>query len=278
MSAITHRYVDVGDDLDIHLECSGEGPPLVLLHGFTSSARTWAPLRPALEKQCKVIAVDLPGHGKSSSPPDADRYRLHRFADDLAHVLDVLSIDRTVLLGYSMGGRAALRFAISHSGRLSALILESASSGIRDESMRDDRVRSDVALAGRIERDGLEAFVDYWDSLPLWATQSSLPAEKRARLREERLSNSARGLASSLRGASAGRDVLSGQELSRIDVPTLLIVGELDKAYVQHAAVLKNEMPRAQTLTVSGAGHAVHLEQPDTVASALLAFLAALGV
>lgn len=273
MSGITHRYVDVGAGLELHVECGGGGPPLVLLHGFTSSTRTWAPLRPALEKRFEVIAIDLPGHGKSSSPADPDRYRLDRFSDDLARILDVLSIDRTALLGYSMGGRTALRFALSHTDRVSALILESASSGIRDESARADRVRSDAALADRIERDGLEAFVDYWESLPLWATQSTLRADKRTKLREERLSNNPRGLANSLRGASAGHDVLSSEELEKLDVPMLLVVGELDKAYVQHAAVLQKEIPRARTVKVSGAGHAVHFERPDAVVDATLKFL-----
>src|SRR5512138_2340370 len=131
MSAdVTDKYVDVGDGLKLHLEVSGEGPPLVLIHGFTGSTATWSSLRPAFDELCTVIAIDLPGHGKSSVPADPERYRLERFAADLARVLDELGIDRAVVHGYSMGGRTALRFGVEEGDRLAGLILESASSGI----------------------------------------------------------------------------------------------------------------------------------------------------
>src|SRR5690349_2633583 len=166
-----HRDLDVGDSLHLHAITSGDGPPVVLLHGFTGSTATWTSLRAALEPHFTVHAVDLPGHGRSSAPADPERYRLERFAADLATVLDTLGIERTALLGYSLGARAALRFALAFPGRTSALILESVSPGIADPAERAARRTADAALADTIERDGVVAFVDRWERLPLWSSQ-----------------------------------------------------------------------------------------------------------
>ena len=166
-------HVDVGDGVRLHATRLGEGPPLVLLHGFTGSTESWAPVRAALAGRFTTIAVDLPGHGRSTSPADPARYALARFAGDLARVLDALGIERTVLLGYSLGGRAALRFALERPERLVALVLESASPGIAKPAERAARLVADGVLADEIERDGITAFVDRWERLPLWTSQAS---------------------------------------------------------------------------------------------------------
>ena len=186
--------VDVGDGLQLHVVRSGSGPALLMLHGFTGSAATWAPLSEALGDRFATIAVDLPGHRASSAPADSARYALGRLAADLARVLDRLGVARAAVLGYSMGGRAALRFALEHPDRVTALVLESSSPGIADPAERASRRAADVALAEAIERDGVAAFVERWEALPLWATQRALPAAARDKLRAQRLANTPLGL------------------------------------------------------------------------------------
>lgn len=219
-----------------------------------------------------MIAIDLPGHGLSSSPEDPERYSLDRFADDLAHVLDNLDVERATVLGYSMGGRAALRFAIKHPERLSALILESTSSGIHDDKARSERIATDNVLANMIEREGVPAFVARWEKLPMWATQSAIADSGRAELRAQRLSNNAKGLANSLRGAGAGADAPDMNSLSRISARTLLLSGELDALYIEHTRRLASVIPNAALKTIPGAGHAIHLEQPDAMLSEVTSF------
>lgn len=270
---IETRDVDVGDGLCLHVATSGEGPPLVLLHGFTGSTETWGSLRSAAEKTHKVIAVDLPGHGKSTAPNDPRCYALTRVADDLIHVLDKFSIDRTVILGYSMGGRTALRFALAHGDRVSGLILESMSPGITDSAGRAARSRSDNALADAIESDGIEAFVNRWERLPIWDTQRSLSDDVRNRLRKQRLENRQEGLANSLRGAGAGQDEPVFDRLAEIEAPTLLIAGALDTRYVDIATSMQKAMPNAHLSIIPEAGHASHFERPEAFASAVMAFL-----
>ena len=99
---IERRYLDTRDGMRLHVASSGDGPPLLLLHGFTGSSETWTPFRAPFGAAHRVIALDLPGHGRSSAPAEPESYALDRFARDLALVLDELGVDRVALLGYSM--------------------------------------------------------------------------------------------------------------------------------------------------------------------------------
>jgi 2-succinyl-6-hydroxy-2,4-cyclohexadiene-1-carboxylate synthase len=268
-----HRDIDAGDGLRLHVVTSGAGPPNVLLHGFTGSTETWRPLRSDLEGSFQVVAVDLPGHGKSSSPADPSRYSLTRFADDLASVFDHLEIDRTAVLGYSMGGRAALHFGVAHGDRLAALVLESASQGIGEPSLRDERKSQDEELARFIEVRGIEPFVDRWERLSLWESQNNLPPAVRAALRAQRLENNVQGLANSLRGAGAAVDPLDSLEIGKITAPCLILAGALDSKYTQIAHELKAIIANSRVAVIPQAGHAVHLEQPRAFAKTVLQFL-----
>jgi 2-succinyl-6-hydroxy-2,4-cyclohexadiene-1-carboxylate synthase len=261
------------NDLSLNVERSGAGQPLLLLHGFTGSAAAWAPLSKLLGSHFHTIAPDLIGHGRSDSPPDAKRYSMQNCVADLLAILDALEIERAHVLGYSMGGRVALHLAAAAPGRVGALVLESSSPGIGDPAERQARVAADEALAESIERDGLAAFVDRWERLPLFASQASLPRQARARLHAQRMRNNPLGLANSLRGMGAGRQAPLWNRLAALDTPTLLIAGELDAKYRTLASQIATKLPSAQAVIVPGAGHAVHLEQPQAFIDSVLEFL-----
>lgn len=267
------RLVDVGDGLLLRVVSSGRGSPLVLLHGFTGSAATWTALSAALDGRYTTHAVELPGHGGSGVPDDAARYALGRLAADLARLLDLHGVERAAVLGYSLGGRAALRFALEHPARVSALVLESTSPGIADPPERAARRADDEALADSIEHDGLARFVERWEQLPLWASQAALPDTVRERLRAERMANVPRGLANSLRGAGAAVEEPAMERLATVAMPALLIAGALDTKYVALGRLMEQAMPSARLTIVERAGHAVHLERPEAFAAVVAEFL-----
>lgn len=263
------------DDITLHYERAGSGPPLLLLHGFTGSAGEWADLTPHVAPVRDVIAVDLIGHGRSSAPADPARYSIEACLVDLLALLDALGIERADVLGYSMGGRVALQLAAAAPARVRSLILESASPGIADEAERAARAASDDALAARVEAEGLAWFVDHWASIPLFASQASLPAGVRAALRERRLRGSATGYANSLRGMGAGRQSSLWERLPELGRPALLVSGELDVKYVAINTRMAELLPAARHALIRGAGHAVHLEQPAAFAQLVIGFLEA---
>ena len=256
---------------------------LVLLHGFTGSSTNWADLclRPEntldtrigdLCKKRGLIALDMLGHGESDTPADPTRYSIEHCRADILAALETLNIPsgEAILLGYSMGGRIALYTALS--GFFRALILESASPGLADPGEREQRRQHDNALATRIEREGMEAFVDYWEQIPLFASQRSLPAEKRAALHAQRLNNRAAGLANSLRGVGTGVQPALYERLGGLTLPTLLLAGELDGKFCKLARQMAACIPRASLRIVPGAGHTIHLEQPEAFATLVREF------
>jgi 2-succinyl-6-hydroxy-2,4-cyclohexadiene-1-carboxylate synthase len=246
---------------------------LVLLHGFTGSAAGWGSHLDAFAAaNLRVIAFDLLGHGQSDAPADPQRYSMEHCRADLLAALQEFGVGagEAVLLGYSMGGRIALYLALS--GYFRALILESASPGLAGADERAARRVADEALAASIERDGVAAFVERWEQLPLFASQRTLPSEQREALRAQRLRNSARGLANSQRGTGLGVQPALHDRLAALDIPVLLITGELDQKFCEIAAQMAHLLPRAQWRKVPGAGHAVHLEQPEVFDEAVIEF------
>ena len=270
-------HVTLRDGVRLHARRAGRGPALLLLHGFTGSAATWAPFLPPLAERHDVVAMDLLGHGASDRPRDPARHAAARVVDDLAALLDAIGVARAAVLGYSMGGRLALHFALAHPERVTALVLESASAGIVDADERRERAGADARLAADLERDGILAFVARWERLPLWASQASLPAATRERLRAQRLANDPAALAASLRGAGAGVTPPAHDRLGALRAPTLVVAGALDAKYAGLARELAAAIPDARALVVPEAGHAVHLEQPAAFERAVLAFLDAIA-
>ncbi len=258
----------------LYIETAGAGTPLVLLHGFTGSSTTWVPAIHRLTPGYLTVAIDLLGHGRSDAPIDAHRYGLEQTTRDLLAVLDALGIARAGILGYSMGGRVALGLAAAAPERVSALILESTSPGVRDDAARRARAAQDAALAAMLERDGVAAFVDRWEKLPLFSSQSRLPDAAHAALRAQRLQHTPTGLANSLRGIGQGVQPPMHDRLPLLRVPTLLIAGALDPDYCALAREMHTVIPASKLVIVPDAGHAVHLEQPEVFIQTVLEFLA----
>jgi 2-succinyl-6-hydroxy-2,4-cyclohexadiene-1-carboxylate synthase len=263
----------LNDGVHYHIKTEGDGnSPVLLLHGFTGDSSTWNNLHPYL-KGCKTIAVDLLGHGRTDSPADTDRYRIEKAVEDIKYLLDSLKVEKVNLLGYSMGGRLAVAFAVTYPSRVSSLILESSSPGLKTEEERKQRAEQDDRLAERISTKGMTDFVDYWEGIPLFTSQKSLPAALQAEIRENRLSQNPEGLANSLRGMGTGTQPGYWQELSSLPMEMLFIVGELDNKFCKIAEEMQKTVKRASIEKVSGCGHAIHVEEPEKFGTIVRKFL-----
>ena len=266
---------------DLWFETRGDASndPLLLLHGFTGTHHTWDHLAARLAKRRFLILPDLPGHGRSGVSTSRVEMGIQPTSDALAEVLALAagrgrSSSSAALLGYSLGGRVALALACRHQELLSCLVLEGASPGIEGEDERARRRASDDALADEIERRGVEWFVEAWQENPLFATQKELPREVSLSLRRDRLSNSAHGLAMSLRGAGAGEMDPLWDEIEGLTIPVLIVVGERDPKYAETGEAMRRRIPGSALATVEGAGHCPHLERPQQFADLVERFLA----
>ena len=261
------------DGLRYALQTGGDGPPILLLHGFTGRGSDWARFLPVLRRGHRTIAVDLPGHGRSEAPADPARGGLERIAADLATLLGVLDAVPAAVVGYSMGARVALRLVLDAPRVVERLVLESPSAGILDAAERARRQARDEALARFLEGEGIAAFLDAWLAQPLFASQAALPASTRANLRRRRLGNLPAGLAASLRGAGQGTMAPLHDRLGEIRVPTLIIAGRLDPAGLERARAIAAAIPDARLAVVERAGHAPHLERPALFRRLVVDFL-----
>jgi 2-succinyl-6-hydroxy-2,4-cyclohexadiene-1-carboxylate synthase len=248
-------------------------PHPVLLHGFAGSSAAWgdaivdglAALGPA------PALVDLPGHGRNAGDTDRDPVTLEGTLD-LVSAAAPAPFD---LVGYSLGARVALHFAAAHPDRVRRLVLESGSPGLADAGERAARRQADEGLARRIVEIGVEAFLDEWEAQPLFETRRALPDGVRERQRALRSLNDAGSLAAALRGLGTGTLPSLWERLSGVHVPTLLVVGALDRKFVDIAERTAAAMPNARVVVVPDAGHTVHLERPADWVAAVGGFLGA---
>jgi 2-succinyl-6-hydroxy-2,4-cyclohexadiene-1-carboxylate synthase len=248
----------------LHADTSGRGRRLVLVHGFTQNRNCWGPLAADLERDHEVVRVDAPGHGRSAGVR-ADLPEGARLLADHGPATYV---------GYSMGSRFVLQLAVDRPDVVQGVVVIGATAGLDDPTARAERVARDEELAGRLERDGLDAFLEEWLAQPLFSGLS-----EPMRFVAERRENTAAGLADSLRRAGTGTQAPLWDRLGSVAVPVLATAGEADAKFSAEARRLAAVIGRSAELTlVPGAGHAAHLERPAELLGALRPWLARHGL
>ncbi|TAA69805.1 2-succinyl-6-hydroxy-2,4-cyclohexadiene-1-carboxylate synthase [Planococcus salinarum] len=261
------------EGVNYHIEILNEDKEqtLVFLHGFTGSTVTWHNLVSHFTDY-KIILLDLLGHGLTESPENPERYAMELQLRDLEMLFGRMGLEEFALAGYSMGGRAALAYACTFPGRVSVLVLESASPGLKSGAERSDRRQSDGELAERIVSGGTESFVKSWEKTPLFSTQESLPDPVKIAVREERMAQNPIGLANSLIGMGTGAQESYWEALCRLKIPVLLLTGSLDDKFTAIAKEMVSLMPEAVHQEIL-AGHALHVEKSDEFATIVREYL-----
>jgi pimeloyl-ACP methyl ester carboxylesterase len=250
--------------IQLAYEEAGSGVPVVLLHGFPFSRRMWRP-QASLARTVRLITPDLRGFGESGGTPIS----VDEFADDVHALVEHLKLSTFVLGGFSMGGYVLFRYVARHADRVQAVLLLDTRA---EADTPEGRQRRYEAIA-RIEREGPAGYLD--DFLGLMVspkTVQSRPAlvqQIRAQMESARPAT----LTGALRAMAERPD--STPVLSAIHVPTLIVVGEDDKATPpdssrkMHAAIAGSQL-----VIIPEAGHTSNLEQPERFNTALASFLA----
>lgn len=245
-----------------HFEIIGNGPPLLLLHGFTGDLRQWQPFIQEWQKIFTCIAVDIIGHGQTKAPDDVTYFQMDGVADQIVGLLHSINVENVNIVGYSMGGRLALTIADRYPSLVNAMLLEGASPGLATDIERNERIQKDKLLAEKIISEGINEFVAYWENLPLFSSQKRLSDSVLDSLREQRLRNNPKGLANSLYGMGTGSQRSLWEVLKSMSIPTLLVTGAFDKKFTHIAKEMTSRLSNSTMEVVLDAGHTVHLEKP----------------
>ena len=245
------------DGVAIHYEVHGNGPAVLLSHGYSATCRMWDGQIAAFRDRYKIIVWDMRGHGESAYPNDAAAYSEALTVSDIAAILDACGENSAVIGGLSLGGYMSLAFHARHAARTRALMLFDTGPGFKKDDAREawnERARS---RADDLEARGLAAL----------GTSEEV---RQSRHRD------ASGLAGAARGMLAQRDDTVIRSLETIGVPSLVLVGANDTNFLAAAGYMAAKIPGATKVVIPDAGHAANLHQPTSFNSAMDKFLAGL--
>lgn len=280
-----------------------ELPPVVLLHGFMQSSTSWDSIARSLTNRFCVYVLDFIGHGLTEKSKKAARYTYEDMAASVDYFLRKVvcaqekrgrekrvhtrrdltnrsqtkhtQIKRAHVIGYSMGGRIALRLLQTSSDLLASVVLESCNLGCATQAERTEAAQRNQDWVDRIQHDGMEAFVDYWETLPMFATQKELGWDKL--LHVSRAANNPTSMVLCLQGSGKQAMPLTEVTLEAVraqrkkGLSMLYVYGDKDAKSAVVAATLEAE---GVLVSVIPAGHNVHLEAPMLYLKEVVHFLA----
>ncbi|MCA1458167.1 alpha/beta fold hydrolase [Bradyrhizobium sp. BRP22] len=243
------------DGVEIHYEVHGDGPPLLLTHGYSSTSAMWQGQIAALSKRHRLVLWDMRGHGQSDYPSDPAVYSEALTVADMAALLDAIGADQAIVGGLSLGGYMSLAFYRAHPERVRALLIIDTGPGFKKDDARDAWNKRAYDTAEKFEREGLDLLKSF------------------SRERSTVTHRDASGLARAARGMLTQRDARVIESLPEIKVPSLIVVGADDAPFLAASDYMAAKIPGAQKVVIPAAGHAVNIDQPQAFIEAVLPFL-----
>lgn len=257
----------------VHQRSEG-APPLFLVHGFTASRASFGNNIEPLSEQFTVVVTELLGHGNSEAPDDSGPYGPGPAVGRILGLMDHLGYERVLLCGHSLGGALALRLALDAPERLAGLVIINSNSAAGTPEWRDAARPGLREMAARVRREGK----DFLKKTRLYPAHSRrLPPEIRDQLAHDFDRTADAGVAGTAEALTV--EVNAYERLGELRVPTLVVIGELDREFVRNAPPFVERMPAGmvQSVTIEGGGHAANVERREAFEAALLQFAAEIG-
>jgi pimeloyl-ACP methyl ester carboxylesterase len=243
------------DGVDIYYEVHGNGPPLLLTHGYSSTSAMWKGQIETLSKHYRLVLWDMRGHGQSDYPDDPSAYSEALTVADMAALLDEVGAERAIVGGLSLGGYMSLAFYRVHPQRVQALLIIDTGPGFRKDEAREAWNKRAHDTGDRFEREGLAVL------------------KSASRERSTVSHRDASGLARAARGMLTQRDAGVIELLPNIKVPSLVVVGADDAPFLAASDYMAAKIPGAKKVVIPAAGHAVNIDAPEAFIAAVLPFL-----
>lgn len=245
------------DGVPIYYETHGEGPAILLTHGYSATSQMWRPQIDALSREHTLILWDMRGHGRSGSPSSADAYGERATTEDMAALLDELGFAKAIVGGLSLGGYMSLAFQVDFPERVEALLVIDTGPGFRRDAGRDEWNRTAMAQAEALEERGFEA---------LQGRSAEMAMAQH---------DSVDGLIMAARHMLTQGNARVIESLPHIRVPTLVVVGENDTPFLAATDYMAGKIPGAEKAIIQDAGHAVNLDQPEAFNQVVTTFISA---
>ena len=247
------------DGVELYYEVHGEGPAILLTHGYSATSRMWRGQIEALSLRHRLVLWDMRGHGGSSYPDDPAQYSEAATVADMAALLDAVGAETAIVGGLSLGGYMSLAFHAVHPARVRALLIFDTGPGYRNEEARARWNETVEATARKLETGGL-------------AHLRKLSPERAGS--EHR---SADGLIRAARGMLTQHSARVIDSLPGIHVPALVAVGAEDEPFLNPTDYMAAKIPGAVKIVIPNAGHAANIDQPEAFNRAVAEFLERIG-
>lgn len=249
--------------IELHYEATGEGRPVLFIHGLGSSCRDWEMQTPVFSKHHRVVSFDLRGHGRSQKPPGP--YSMSLFAEDTAGLVRSLEVAPVHVVGISLGGMIAFQLAVDHPEMMKSLVIVNAGPEVVVRTMKD---RWNVFLRFAIVRMlGMRKMGEVLG-------RRLFPKEEQADIQksfvERWAENDTRAYLNTLR-AIVGWSVT--ERIQDIHLPTLVVAADGDYTPVSAKEAFISKMPQAELVVISDSRHATPVDSPDKFNEVVLSFL-----
>jgi pimeloyl-ACP methyl ester carboxylesterase len=248
------------DGVELYYETHGQGPALLLTHGYSATSQMWRGQIEALSKHHQLILWDMRGHGQSDYPEDPAAYSEPATVADMAALLDAVGAKTAIVGGLSLGGYMSLAFHRVYPERVRALLIIDTGPGYRKDEARAGWNATSLKTAERYETEGLGRL-----------------AAGSVEMRTSHHRN-AEGLAKAARGMLTQRDAAVLESLPTIRVPSIVVVGANDTPFLNASDYMAAKIPGARKVVIPDAGHAANIDQPEAFNAAIVAFLAESGL
>ncbi len=252
--------------ISMNYESKGKGENLVLIHGAGDNLNMWYHQVPVFSKSYRVIAYDVRGSGKTESPEG--EYSISLFAEDVYQLMKAIRVQDAYFLGYSMGGRIALEFALNHPELVKALVLANSSVGLVPPS--PEAIEGRRKMLELLDKGDMKAFAEMMTTnafSPGFRSKNVIEFDKYMKIK---LQNQPQGLVRMMQSLSTPA---SPPDLRRVKCPVLLIVGENDSYMGIEQGERAREAIVGSKLVILPTGHAAAVELPEKFNSAVLEFL-----
>lgn len=243
------------DGVNLYYEVHGEGPVILLTHGYSATAQMWRGQVEPLSKKHKLVIWDMRGHGQSDYPADQNEYSEEKTVADMAALLDAVGAKTAIVGGLSLGGYMSLAFNATYPDRVKALLIIDTGPGYKKDDAREGWNQNALKTAERYERDGLGQL-------------GNASAERRTAQHRD-----ATGLARAGRGMLTQKNARVINSLPDIKVPSLVVVGEKDTPFLAASDYMAAKIPGAEKALIPNAGHAANIDNPEAFNAALGKFL-----